>query len=76
MLPVRIRGAPRENDSGVIYRWGMETTDTTGWWACAGCGVDAELDVGLVEAELTGCAVPCPDCGEPMTERQVWEVAA
>ena len=40
----------------------METTDTTAWWSCTGCGVDAEL----AAADLIGYEVPCPDCAEPM----------
>ena len=40
----------------------MDTTNTTGWWSCPGCGVDAEL----AEPDLTGYEVPCPDCAEPM----------
>ncbi|MDN5861015.1 MAG: hypothetical protein L0H84_20610 [Pseudonocardia sp.] len=53
----------------------METTDTTGWWHCPGCGVDAELEIDpAVGAELT--AQPCPDCTEPMRERSLWVVAA
>ncbi len=48
----------------------METTNTTGWWSCQGCGVDAELP----EFDLSGYEVPCPDCTEPMV---LWrEVAA
>ena len=53
----------------------METTDTTGWWHCPGCGVDAELEFEPgVGADPT--AQPCPDCAEPMLERLPWEVAA
>ncbi|MGI5125174.1 hypothetical protein ACQEVB_00025 [Pseudonocardia sp. CA-107938] len=52
----------------------METTDTTGWWHCPGCGVDAELELDAVAAEPT--TQPCPDCAEPMLERQPWGVAA
>jgi hypothetical protein len=53
----------------------METTDTTGWWHCPGCGVDAELEFEPgAGAEPT--AQPCPDCAEPMLERLPWEVAA
>jgi hypothetical protein len=51
-----------ENDRGVIYRGVMDTTNTTGWWSCPGCGVDAELP----EVDLAGYEVPCPDCAEPM----------
>jgi len=36
-------------------------TNTTGWWSCPGCDVDAELPEAL-----TGYEVPCPDCAEPM----------
>jgi predicted RNA-binding Zn-ribbon protein involved in translation (DUF1610 family) len=50
----------------------MLTTNTTGWWSCAGCGVDVEL----VDLEPTGCEVPCPDCGEAMIEWCSWENAA
>jgi hypothetical protein len=50
----------------------MDTTITTGWWGCAGCGVDAELPV----AATAGCEVPCPDCGDPMTENWRWESVA
>jgi hypothetical protein len=51
---------------------GMDTTNTTGWWGCSGCSVDAELPVSAT----AGCQVPCPDCGEPMTESWSWETAA
>ncbi|MEJ3652842.1 hypothetical protein WEH80_07655 [Actinomycetes bacterium KLBMP 9759] len=50
----------------------METTNTTGWWNCLGCGVEAEL----AGAEPAGCEVPCPDCGAPMTQWRQWETAA
>lgn len=50
----------------------METTNTTGWWSCAGCDVDVEL----ANVELTGVEMPCPDCGEAMTEWCSWENAA
>jgi predicted RNA-binding Zn-ribbon protein involved in translation (DUF1610 family) len=50
----------------------MDTTITTGWWACIGCGVEAELPV----TATAGCEVPCPDCGEPMTENWRWEAVA
>jgi hypothetical protein len=40
----------------------METTNTTGWWSCLSCDVDAELP----ESSLAGYEVPCPDCTEPM----------
>lgn len=50
----------------------METTDTTGWWHCPGCGVDAELDA----ATEPSTTQPCPDCNEPMLEPSLWVVAA
>ena len=53
----------------------MDTTDTTAWWQCPGCGVEAEL---ALESVVTAgpAAQPCPDCGEAMVERLPWEVAA
>ncbi|MFC4942366.1 hypothetical protein [Pseudonocardia sp. GCM10023141] len=44
----------------------METTSTstTGWWNCAECDVDLEL----VESDVTGFAVDCPDCGQTMAQ--------
>jgi predicted RNA-binding Zn-ribbon protein involved in translation (DUF1610 family) len=50
----------------------MDTTSTTGWWRCPGCGVEAELPVGAV----LGCQLPCPDCGEAMIEQWRWDAAA
>jgi hypothetical protein len=50
----------------------MDTTITTGWWGCAGCGVEAELPV----TATVGCEVPCPDCGEPMAEKWRWDAMA
>lgn len=46
----------------------METTNTTGWWNCFGCEVDAEL----TEPHLAGYEVPCPDCAEPMVLVREW----
>lgn len=51
---------------------GMDTMTTTGWWTCAGCGVDAELPM----AATAGCEVPCPDCGQGMAEQWNWDTAA
>jgi hypothetical protein len=50
----------------------MDTMTTTGWWTCAGCGVDAELPM----AATAGCEVPCPDCGQGMAEQWYWDTAA
>jgi uncharacterized paraquat-inducible protein A len=50
----------------------MDTTVTTGWWDCPGCGVEAELPTGAT----AGWQVPCPDCGEAMAEQWRWETAA
>jgi hypothetical protein len=50
----------------------MDTTITTGWWMCTGCGVEAELPVSAT----SGCEVPCPDCAEPMAERWRWDALA
>jgi predicted RNA-binding Zn-ribbon protein involved in translation (DUF1610 family) len=50
----------------------MDTTNTTGWWMCTGCGVEAELPV----TATAGCEVPCPDCGEAMSESWRWDVLA
>lgn len=52
----------RENDSRVIYRGRMGAELTISWWTCPGCGEDAEL----TEVGASGCAVPCPDCGDAM----------
>lgn len=57
----------------MIYRGVMETTNTTGWWSCPGCDVDAELP----ESSFAGYEVPCPDCAEPMVLwREVATLAA
>jgi hypothetical protein len=50
----------------------MDTTMTTAWWSCPECAVEAELPAGAT----AGCQVPCPDCGDPMTEQWVWDAAA
>jgi hypothetical protein len=50
----------------------MDTTITTGWWTCPGCGVEAELPVPV----MTNWEVPCPDCGAPMIEQWRWDAAA
>jgi predicted RNA-binding Zn-ribbon protein involved in translation (DUF1610 family) len=50
----------------------MDTTITTGWWVCTGCGVEAELPI----TATAGCEVPCPDCGEAMGESWRWEAVA
>lgn len=50
---------------------GMDTT-MTGWWSCSGCAVEAELPVRAT----AGCEVPCPDCGDAMTEQWSWDAAA
>lgn len=50
----------------------METTDTTGWWNCQCCDIDAEL----TGADQIGYEVPCPDCGQPMTQWRQWHTAA
>ena len=49
----------------------METT-MTGWWACTGCGIEAELPIGVT----AGCEVPCPDCGNGMSEQWQWDATA
>jgi len=49
----------------------MRTTSTIAWWTCQGCGADAEL----VGADLTGFEMPCPECGEAMTEWLRWDTA-
>jgi uncharacterized paraquat-inducible protein A len=50
----------------------MDTTITTGWWSCPGCGVEVELPT----TAASGCTVPCPDCGEAMSEQWQWDAAA
>ena len=46
-------------------------TSAIGWWACVDCGVDAELP-GI---DGLGFLVPCPECGEAMTEQWLWDGA-
>lgn len=67
-FPVGV-SAPAANDRGVIYPAPMETTS---WWNCARCDVDVEL----VDANLTGYRIPCPDCGEPMIQWRQWDRVA
>ncbi|GAA1306445.1 hypothetical protein [Pseudonocardia xinjiangensis] len=50
----------------------MDTSNTTGWWNCLGCSVEVELPV----TATSGFQVPCPDCGEAMTEQWQWDAAA
>jgi hypothetical protein len=59
--------------TGVSFSIGdVDTTNTTGWWSCPGCGVEAELSAGAT----AGCEVPCPDCAGPMVEQWYWDAAA
>ncbi len=50
----------------------MDMMITTGWWACPSCEVEAELPL----AATVGCQVPCPDCGNGMSEQWCWDAAA
>ena len=50
----------------------METTNTTGWWACSDWGTDAELPSN----DTTSFRVACPDCAATMVEQWRWETTA
>jgi hypothetical protein len=50
----------------------VDATNTTGWWSCTDCGIEAELSAGATG----GCQVPCPDCAGPMVEQWNWDAAA
>jgi len=47
----------------------MDTTNTTGWWTCSDCGVDAALPA----LDTAGFLVGCPDCDGVMAEQWHWE---